>query len=97
MAAIHVVSRIEIDYRQPARASDILRFETEVAAHTVKGFRMDQNVLFDESGASVLNARVFNVFVDHRGRPKEIDDSILDIWPDLAGAKIMEFKGQVRE
>lgn len=85
--AIHVVSRLEIDYRHPARATDSLCFETQVAGRTDHGFWMNQDVSLNISGKSVLHARVFNVFVDHRGKPKTINDRILDIWSDLAAAE----------
>ena len=85
--AIHVVSRLEIDYRHPARANDTLCFETKVIGRTDSGFLMKQDVFLKSSEKLVLHARIFNVFVDQQGKAKKIDHRILDLWPDLANAE----------
>ena len=87
IGAIHVVSRLEIDYRHPARANDTLRFETKVTGRTDSGFLMNQDVFLKSSEKLVLHARIFNVFVDQQGKAKTIDHRILDLWPDLASAE----------
>ncbi len=89
--AIHVVSRLEIDYRYPARVNDILCFETTVAGRTDTGFAVNQNAFVKSTKKPVLHARIFNVFVDHKGKPQKITPRILDIWPDLAAAQAITY------
>ena len=86
---IHVVSRLEIDYRHPARVNDTLYFETNVTGRTDSEFLMNQDVILKSSEKHVINARIFNVFVDEQGKTKTIDSRILDLWPDLASAEII--------
>jgi thioesterase-3 len=88
--AIHVVSKLEINYRRPARASDILRFHTRLTSRTHYGFWMEQTVCFRSTDKPVLYARIFNVFVNTDGRPQEVNQRMLEIWPDLASAEIDE-------
>ncbi|WP_022664110.1 acyl-CoA thioesterase [Desulfospira joergensenii] len=89
---IHVVSRLEIDYRHPARVNDTLRFETKVTGRTDFEFLMNQDIFLKSSEKLVIHARIFNVFVDQHGKAKTIDHQILDLWPDLANAeKISHF------
>ena len=89
IGAIHVVSRLEIDYRHPAKANDTLCFETKVAGRTETGFLMNQDVFLNSSEKPVLHALVYNVFVDMQGKSKTIDPRILDFWSDLASADII--------
>jgi len=87
VGAIHVVSRLEIDYRLPARVNDTLCFETKVTGRTDSGFRMNQDVFLKSPEKLVLHANIFNIFVDQQGKAKTIDHRILDLWPDLASAE----------
>ena len=88
--AIHVVSRLEIDYRHPARVNDTLCFETKVTRRTDSGFLMEQDIFLKSAEKRVLHARIFNVFVNQQGKAKTIDHRILHIWPDLASAETIE-------
>ncbi len=84
--AFHVVSQLTIQYRRPAGIGDILRFETRIRDRSTHHFRISQTGVFKSTGKSVIDATVTNVFVDERGRPRSVDDEILEIWPDLAAA-----------
>lgn len=84
--AVHVVSRLEIDYECPARVSDNLKFEAWVSERSSYGFCMSQKVYLANSGKRILKAKVFNVFINHLGKPGKISRAILSAWPDLADA-----------
>lgn len=88
--AIHVVSRLEIDYRHPARVNDTLCFETKVTGLTDSEFLMEQDIFLKSTEKRVLHARIFNVFVNQQGKAKTIDHRMLHIWPDLASAETIE-------
>ena len=88
--AIHVVSRLKIDYRHPARVNDTLCFETMVTGRTDSGFLMEQDIFLKSTKKRVLHALISNVFVNQQGKAKTIDHRILDIWPDLASAEAIE-------
>jgi thioesterase-3 len=88
--AIHVVSRLEVDYRYPARATDRLCFETWIKERSRYGFCMNQAAHKSSTGVKVLQAKVFNIFVDPFGKPKRVNQKILAAWPDLAEAAIKD-------
>ncbi len=84
--AFHVVAGLTVQYRRPAKIGDVLGFDTQIRDRSDSHFRVSQKGRLLSTGKSVIHATITNVFVDDRGRPRPIDDEILEIWPDLAAA-----------
>ena len=60
-----------------------------ITGRTNSEFLTNQDVFLEASEKRVLHARIFNVFVDQQGKAKTIAPPILDLWPDLADAEIL--------
>ncbi len=86
VGAFHIVSEIRIQYRHPAKMGDILRIETTIKKKSKHRFWVEQ-IAFDKASEKIIiEAIITNVFINKHGRPRIIDQRILDIWPDLAQA-----------
>jgi len=83
----HVVAEINIRYRRGARLGDVLRIETEIESRRGKTFVVRQTVFDAKSHKRVADAAITNVFVDEHGTVQSIDETVLNLWPDLAHAK----------
>lgn len=88
LGALHVVADIRIQYRHPAGFGDILRIETQIKGRSEHRFRVGQKAFLNASATLALDATSTNVFVDTQGRPRPIDNALLDAWPDLALATL---------
>lgn len=84
IGAAHVVSHVSVTYLYPAGVGNILSIETGVSSRGTNEFDMAQTITCPALDRPVVKARVTNVFVDAKGRPRPIDRQILNIWPDLA-------------
>ncbi len=85
--AFHVVAEIVIQYRRAAHIGDILHIETHIDRRSEQRFWVDQKIFLKASDKIVLKAVIANVFIDEKGRPKKINSTVLDVWPDLTHAK----------
>jgi hypothetical protein len=47
-------------------------------------------LIIDPSGDLGIEAVITNVFVDEKGKPRQINDKILNIWPDLCESIYLE-------
>ena len=83
----HVVTQVCIQYLHPAKMGDVLCVETKIGGRSNRRFRVDQTAFVKGSGKQAIKATVTNAFVDRQGRPKAINGTLLDLWPDLAGAE----------
>ena len=71
---VFAVSRVEADYRAPARYDDALVVETVLAEGGGARFRMDQRVT--REGAALFEARVWIVCMDLAGRPRRLPAAV---------------------
>ena len=84
MEALHVVSKVVIDYLQPVRLGDVLRIATKIDGRSGTCFWVGQTAHIKASGAAAIRAVITNVFVDGQGRPQAINAEMLRVWPDLS-------------
>lgn len=82
---LHVVTRLTVDYRNSARAGEILAVETGLLRAGTSSFTMGQQVRLEGTGKTAAEAEVINVLVDAESRKKAVPDSrLIDGWKDLA-------------
>ena len=67
---VFAVSRLEADYRAPARYDDALTVETRLASRGRARLTLDQRVMRD--GEALFEARVTLVCMDLTGRPRRL-------------------------
>jgi acyl-CoA thioester hydrolase len=72
-----VVSRVEIDYKAPARYSDLLEIETVVTGLSKASMTFSHSVR-DQKGRLIADSMVILVCVSG-GRPRRIPDEIVSI------------------
>ena len=82
----HVVAEIRVRYLKSASLGEVLEVETEVESRNKKGFVVRQTALSSNHGETLAVATITNVFVNKQGIPQQIDEEVLRLWPDLAGA-----------
>jgi thioesterase-3 len=79
-----VVVRINISYRRPSAAGDVLQVTTRVAGAGSRKVIIAQTVKLEASGEICVEAEVTVVFLDEKtGRPVPINDAMRRAWPDL--------------
>ncbi len=72
-----IVSRVEIDYKAPARYSDLLEIETVVTGLSKASITFSHTVR-EQTGRLIADSMVILVFVSG-GRPRRIPDEIVSI------------------
>lgn len=87
--AVHIVAELHIRYHIPASIGDILFIETEISGRSYHSFLVSQRICINSSKKIAVDARITNVFVTKLGRPRKIDEEILQFWPDLANAALL--------
>ena len=79
-----VVVRINISYRRPATAGDVLEVRTRVAEVGSRRVTIAQTAVLKGTDQPCVEADVMVVFLDQEtGRPVQIDDRLRRAWPDL--------------
>jgi acyl-CoA thioester hydrolase len=74
-----VVSRMECEFRRPARIDDVVEIETRFRARSGARLMLDQEI--ERQGESLFKASVTVAVVDKRGRPRRLPATILGAVP----------------
>ncbi len=75
---IFMVLRVEIDYKSPARYSDIIEIETWVRDVTRVTMMFEHTMREKISGRILVECRAKVVYVNKHGRPKRLADDFVE-------------------
>ena len=74
-----VVSRMDCEFRRPARIDDVVEVETRFRGRSGARLRLDQEIR--REGESLFMASVTVAMVDRQGRPRRLPAAILNAAP----------------